>query len=121
MRVRIEKLETSSNNKNIRDMYKGINDLKKGHQPGRNIVKDENGDRVAGSHSIKARWRNYISPLFNVNGVKDFRQAEIRTEEPLVPEPCSIEVEPDIDKLKSHKSLGINQIPSEILKVVGGQ
>jgi hypothetical protein len=42
-------------------MYRGINDFKKGYQPGTNIVKDEKGDLVADCHSILARWRNYLN------------------------------------------------------------
>jgi len=47
-----------------------------------------------------ARWRNYFSQLFNLHGVKDVRQAEIHTAEPLVPEPSASEVELAINKLK---------------------
>ena len=53
------------------------------------------------SHSIVARWRNYFSQLFNVHGVKDVGQAEIHTEEPLVPEPSASEVGLAIDKLQT--------------------
>jgi len=51
-----------------------------------------------------------------VNGVKDVGQAEIHTAEPLVPEPSASEFELAIDKLKSHKSPGIDQIPAELIK-----
>jgi len=71
---------------------------------------------VADSHSIVARWRNYFSQLFNVHGFKEVRQAEIHTAEPLVPEPSAAEVELAIDKLKSPKSPGIDQIPAELIK-----
>jgi len=43
------------------------------------MVKDEKGDLVVDSHSIVARWRNYFSQLFNVNGVKDVGKTEIHT------------------------------------------
>jgi len=97
----------------------GINDFKKGYQPRYNIVKDEKGDLVEDSHSIVARWRNYFYQLFNVHGVKDFGQAEIHTAELPVPEPSASEVELAIDKLKSHKSLGIDQILAELIKAGG--
>ena len=84
-----------------------MNDFKKGYQPGCNIVKDEKGDLVADSHSIVDRWRNYFSQLFNVNGVKELGQAEIHTEEPLVPDRSASEFELVINKLTSHKSPGI--------------
>ena len=74
---------------------------------------------MADTHSIVARWRNYFSQLFNVHVVKDVGQAEIHTAEPLVPEPSASEFELAIDKLKSHKSAGIDQIPAELIKAGG--
>ena len=119
MRAKIEELETNSKTTNIRDFYRGISDFKKGYQPRCNIVKDEKCDLVADSHSIVGRWRNYFSQLFNVHGVKDVGQAEIHTAEALVPEPSTSEVELAIDKIKSHKSPGIDQIPAELIKAGG--
>jgi len=101
-------------------LYRGISDFKKGYQPRCNIVKDGKVDLVANSHSIVARWRNYFSQLFNVHGVKDIGQAEIHTAEPLVPEPSASEFKLAIDKLKSHKSPGIDQIPAELIRAGGG-
>ena len=100
-------------------MYRGISDFKKGYQSRCNIVKDEKGDLVADSHSIVARWRKFFSQLFNVHGVKDVGQAEIHAAEPLVPEPSAFEDELGIDKLKSHKTPGIDQIPAELIKASG--
>jgi hypothetical protein len=94
-------------------------DFKKGYQPRTDVVKDEKGDLVADSHSILARWRNHISQLLNVQGVKDVRQTQVRTAEPLVPKPSAFEVELAIEKLKSHKSPGIDQIPAEFIKARG--
>jgi hypothetical protein len=74
---------------------------------------------VADSHSILARWRNHFFQLLNVRGVNDVRQAEIHTAEPLVPEPSDSEVEMAIEKLKRHKSPGIDQIPAELIKAGG--
>jgi len=76
LRAKTEELETNSKIQNKRDLYRDINDFKKGYQPRCNIVKDEKGDLVADSHSIVARWRKYFSQLFNVHGVKDVRHAE---------------------------------------------
>jgi hypothetical protein len=67
---------------------------------------------VAESHSILTRWRNYFSQLLNVHGVNDVRQTAIHTAEPLVPEPSTLAIE----KLKSNKSPGIDQIPAELIK-----
>jgi hypothetical protein len=65
-----------------------------------------------------ARWRNYFSQILNVYGVSVVRQAEIHTAEPLVPEPSALEVELAIEKLKSHKSPGTDQIPAEMINLL---
>ena len=102
MGAKIEELETKSKIKNIRDIYRGINDFRKGSQPRCNMFTDEKVDLVADSHRIAARWRNYFSQLFNAHGLKDVGQVEIPTADPLVPEPSASEFELDIDKLKSN-------------------
>ena len=61
LRGEIEELETNSKIQNIWELYRGINDFKKGYQSRCNILKDEKGDLFADFHSIVARWRN-ISP-----------------------------------------------------------
>jgi hypothetical protein len=71
-----------------------------GYQPIVNIVKDETGDLVRESHSIWARWRNHFCQLLNAERVNNVRQIEIRTAEPLAPEPSVFEVELAIEKLK---------------------
>jgi hypothetical protein len=57
----------------------------------------------------------------NVHGFNDVRLAEIHTAEPLIPEPSALDVELAIEKLKSHKSPGIDQIPAELIKPGVGQ
>jgi len=100
-------------------LYRGISDFKKGYQPRNNIVEGEKGDVFTDSHSILARWRNHFSQLLNIHGVNVVRQTEIHTAEPLVPEPSAFEVELVIEKLKSHRSPGIDQIPAELFKAGG--
>jgi hypothetical protein len=97
-----------------------VNDFRKGYQPRTIIVKDEKGDVVADSHSIMARWRNSFSQLLNVSGVNDCEQVEVLTAEPLVPEPSAFEIQLAIEKLKCHRSPGIDQTPTELIKAGGG-
>ena len=56
----------------------------------------------------------------NVHGVSDVRQTDIHTAEPLVSEPSALEDELAIEKLKSHKSPGVDQIPAELIKAGDG-
>jgi hypothetical protein len=83
------------------------------------MVREENGDLLADSHSILNRWKNYFCQLLNVHEVKDVRQTKIHTAEPLVPEPSSSEVEIAIEKLKRYKSPCTYQIPAELIQAEG--
>jgi hypothetical protein len=42
--------------KNIRDLYRGINDFEKGFHLGTNIVKNEKVYLVTDSQSIECKW-----------------------------------------------------------------
>jgi len=116
LKAKIEELETNSKIKNIRDLYRGINEFKKDYQPRTNTVIDDKGDLDADSHSILARWRNYFSQILNIHGVNDIMQTEIHTAEPLVHEPSASEYELDPENVKSHKSPGTKQITAELIK-----
>jgi hypothetical protein len=48
-------LAMNSKNKKTRDMFREINNFKRGYQPRSNLVKDENGDLLADSHNILNR------------------------------------------------------------------
>jgi hypothetical protein len=43
LKYKINKLEPNSKNKNIRDVYRGINKFKNGYQPRSNLVNDIEG------------------------------------------------------------------------------
>jgi len=100
-------------------LYRDISDFQKGYQPRTNIVKNQKGDLVADSHSILARWRNPFSQLLNIHEVNDVRETEIHTAKSLVPDPSAFNVELAIEKLESHKSPGMDQIPAELIKAGG--
>jgi hypothetical protein len=99
LKDKINELETNNKNKNIRDLYRGINKFKKGYQPRINIIKDENDDLLADPQNVLNRWKNFFNHVLNVCGVHDVRQMDIHTAEPLVPEPSLVEVEIAVEKL----------------------
>jgi hypothetical protein len=55
LKDKINELATNTKNKNIRDLYRGINEFKRGYQPRNNLVKDKNGDLLAESKNILNR------------------------------------------------------------------
>jgi hypothetical protein len=112
LKDKINELATNSKNKNIRDLYRGINGFKRGYQPRNNLVNDENGDMLADSQNILNSWKNYFSQLSNVHIVSE----EVHMAEPLVPGPSRLEVEIAIAKLKKYKSPCSDDISAELIK-----
>jgi hypothetical protein len=68
----------SSKNKKIRDLYRGINEFKKGYLHRSNLVKDWNGNLLADSQTILNRWKIYCCQLLNLCRVSGVRQKEIQ-------------------------------------------
>jgi hypothetical protein len=58
LKDKFNELATNSRNKNIRDLYRGINEFKRGYQPRNSLVKDENGDLLADTNNILNMWKN---------------------------------------------------------------
>jgi hypothetical protein len=119
LKHKINEVESNSKNKNIRDLYRGLNEFKKGYQPRTNLVKDERGDLLADRQKILNRWKNYFCELLNVHGVGGVRQTEMHTAEPFVPQPSVSEVEVAIGKLKRYKYPCVDQIPAELIQAGG--
>jgi hypothetical protein len=57
LKDKIDELATNSKNKNIRDLYRGINDFKRCQPLRSNLVKDENGDLLSDPNNILNRWK----------------------------------------------------------------
>jgi hypothetical protein len=87
---KINELAMKSENKNIRDLYRGINEFKRCYQLRNNLVNGENGDLLANSLKILNSWKHYFS-VIDCN-ISDVRQIEIHTTEPLVPDLGPFEV-----------------------------
>jgi hypothetical protein len=87
LKEKINVLETNSNNKRIRDLYRGINEFRKDYQPRTNLVKHENVDLLVDSHSILNIWKNCFCHLLNVRSINGVKQLEMHTAEPLVQKP----------------------------------
>jgi hypothetical protein len=120
LKDKINEIELNSKNKNIRDLYRGITEFKKGYQLKTNLVKDERGDLLVDPQKMLSRWKNYFCQLLNVQGAGGIRQTEIHTAEPFVPEPSATEVEVVIRKFKRYKVPRSDQITSGLNQAGGG-
>jgi hypothetical protein len=76
LKDKINQLAMNSRSKNIRDLYRGINEFRRGYQPRNNLLKDENGDLLADLHNILNRWKNCFTRLLKVCMISDVRQIE---------------------------------------------
>jgi hypothetical protein len=104
LKDKINEFETNNKNKNVKDLYRDINEFKKGYQPKINIIQDENGNLLADPQSVLSREKDFFNQVLNVHGVHDVRQTDIQTVEPLVPEPSLVKMKIAIGKLKGINS-----------------
>jgi hypothetical protein len=93
--------------------------LKTGYQPRINIIKDENGNLLADTHSVLNRWKSFFNWVLNVHGAHDVRQMDIHKVEPLLLEPSLVKEKTAIGKLKWYTFLGTDQILAEVIKAGG--
>jgi hypothetical protein len=70
------------------DLYRGINEFKKGYQSRTNLVKDERDILLVDLHKILNRWKNYFCQLLNVHRVGGVRQTEMHTAKPFARAQC---------------------------------
>jgi hypothetical protein len=59
----------------------------------------------------------YFSQLLNAHYTSDVRQIEIHTSEPLELDPSYLEFEIPIANFKEYKSLGTDEIPTELIQI----
>jgi hypothetical protein len=121
LKDKINEFELNSKSNNIRDLYRGITEFRKGYQPKTNLINDERGDHLVDSQKTVTSWKNYIYQIFNVQGPGGIRQTEIHTAEPFVPRPSAAEVEVAIRKLKIYKEPGSDHIPAKLIESGEGE
>jgi hypothetical protein len=119
LKEKINELARNCKNKNIKNLYRGINKFKRRYQLRNNLLKDHNGDLLADFHNILNRSKNFFSQLLNGHNVSDARQIEVHTSEPLVPGPSRLQVGLANAKLKKYKSKASDQISAELIQAEG--
>lgn len=119
----LENIEESYRNNEVRNLYQGTKNLKKGYKSKTICLKDKNGKMLMGDDEILDRWREYFSLLLNedsqsdeneegqVNG--DYQQTDNE------PPPSNEQITDIIKKLKKNKSPGSDEITAEMFKYGG--
>ena len=121
MKEKINEIGKNNANKDVRNMYRGIREIRGGHQSRTDMIKDENGNLLGDTKSILNRWRNYFNNVLNINDREEgsFNENTIHTAEPFIVEPDELDIKFIIEELKSHKAPGIDGIPAELFKSGG--
>jgi hypothetical protein len=68
LKDKINELVSDIKNKNIRDLYRAINEFKNCNKRKTNFVKDKKCDPLADPHNVLNRRKNYFCQLLNVCG-----------------------------------------------------
>jgi len=84
-----------------------------------NLVKDVNDNLPVESHSDLTGWKEHFCRLLQVDRSIIVKQAGIHTAEPVVTEPSTFDTGMAIEKTKICKSLGFDQIPSQVIQAGG--
>jgi hypothetical protein len=118
LKGKIDELQTNSKTKTMRDLYRDINDFKKGYQPRTNIVKDDKGDIVTDCLSVLV-FVGTITLRYSMYMELVMLGREKYTQQNHLPDLSALKVEMAIEKLRSHISPGIDQTPAELFKAGG--
>ena len=114
MKAKVNRLEGSSKNKNIQEMFKDINDFKQGYHLHAYVIKKHASTVVTGIISILNRWERFHSKLLNVLQNSNLEGNEIFVELNN-PEPSVLIVELVIEKLKK-TTPRIDQLSSKLIQ-----
>jgi hypothetical protein len=67
-------------------------------------------------HGVLAKWRKHFSQPINAHWVNEVRQAKIYTAGAPLTEQSDDGVDVAIEKLKRHKSPGMDQVPYKVIE-----
>ena len=65
MKAKVNKLMENSKNKNVWEMYKGVNEFKEGYKPRAYVIKKDDCTILAVTTNILSKWEQFCSNLLN--------------------------------------------------------
>jgi hypothetical protein len=123
----IRSIEENVKDKHIRNAYKEVGSLKVGFQPHTDLCSGANNEILSKEEEIKTRWKTYFQDLLTTtakaeqsNPLGNTHANQATTEDELEEEPPDIlHIEMAIQSTRNNKSLGIDNIPTELYKKEG--
>jgi Reverse transcriptase (RNA-dependent DNA polymerase) len=127
---KIKAIEEKYNRQEIRNFYKDVKEIKKGHIQKPIYIKDEAGNLLGEESEIVQRWKQHFEELLKTNNEvdqqheerkedEDQQEKEGKENENKINAPTEAEIEDIIRKMKNNKSPGTNNITAEQLKYGG--
>ena len=107
-------------------VYCRIRELQKKSGKSSNVIKDRNGNLLTDENEVRERWKEYIEELYD----KDNKPTEEEMAgtyanqggaDDIGPELLREEIEKAIEELKDGKAEGMDDIPAEMIKCLGGK
>jgi hypothetical protein len=111
-----QEIEAHANTIHTRDLFQKVNFLSREFKPQTWVIEDEEGRTLTDIEVVLRRWRNYCAALYEE---REYIGSDSTAMEDLEPDILMSEVKDAINKLKSNKSPGSDNIPAEILKRLG--
>ena len=113
----VEDLERVSHANNKHQFFRRLENLRKGFQPKKGIIRSREGILLADPHQILERWKEYFEDLLNVplpaDPLPPSQPLDGWAEDP----PISLgEVEEAVRRLKLGRACGVDEIPAELWK-----
>ena len=85
-------------------------------------IEDSQGNRIVDQRQVMKIWENYVTELFNPHSLletlEDEPEGEVDTDEK-GPYILQSEVEKDIKEMRTRKATGNDEIPGDVLKLLG--
>ena len=113
----VKELEIDSRQHNSRNFFQRVKSWRKGFQPRTNIISDENGQLMADSVRVVARWGQYFRGLLNEDHPSaDSTPPTLPHDMTLVPTISLEELRRSLKSLKNNRAPGSDNIPGEFYK-----
>lgn len=116
----VQKVVEMAENKDIRNMYKSVNQLRQEYKPQTTYCRDKQGNILCNISEVLQRWVEHFDELLNVEHDDDsHEEMPIHTAQPLIVSPTYEETMSAINKLKNNKAPGTDNLTAEMFKCGG--
>jgi len=113
----VEELQSVSTFKNSRHFFERLKKFRNGFRPSTGNIRSAAGDQLTDPHQILERWKEYFEDLLNAPLPADPLPHVEPMAGPFEEPPISLEeVKKAVDRLRSRRASGVDELPAELWK-----